>query len=85
MDKSSTNNPQHDWAKDAAKLLLGRRIVTVRYLTIKEIKALGWLGSSIVLQLDDGTAIYPSRDDEGNGPGALFTTNEEIPTIPAIR
>jgi hypothetical protein len=25
-----------------------------------------------VIVLDDGTLIYPSRDHEGNGPGALF-------------
>jgi len=35
----------------------------------------GWddFGSATsVIELEDGTLIYPSRDDEGNGPGTLF-------------
>ncbi len=32
----------------------------------------GWSRPAIVIVLDDGTKIYPSRDQEGNGPGAIF-------------
>jgi hypothetical protein len=45
---------------------------------------LGWDKSGIVLMLDDGTYIYPSRDDEGNGAGALFTSHADLPVIPVI-
>jgi len=34
---------------------------------------LGWESKSIVLFLDDGSYLLSSTDDEGNGPGALFT------------
>jgi hypothetical protein len=35
-------------------------------------------------QLLDGNVIYPSQDDEGNGPGSLFTNNETNPVIPVL-
>lgn len=74
------------WTKDAAKLLVGRKIVNVRYLTDEEQnEELGWGSKSIVLELDNGLLLYPSADDEGNDAGALFTSDEKLPTIPVIR
>jgi hypothetical protein len=69
----------------ATKQLLGRKIAAVRYMTKKEADDLGWTSRPVVLQLDDGNLIFPSQDDEGNGPGSLFTNNQENGTIPAIR
>ena len=58
--------------------LVGRKIVAVRELTKKEMKQEYWFDEGCVaLVLDDGTILYPSRDPEGNGAGALFgRTNE---------
>jgi len=72
------------WSNQAAVKLVGRKIVRVGYLSQKEMDGLGWFGASIVLQLDDGSLLYPSQDDEGNGPGALFTEYEDLPVIPVI-
>ena len=55
----------------AAQHLVGRRIVEARYMTPKEVKTLMWNRAALVLVLDDGTAIYPQCDDEGNDAGAL--------------
>jgi len=53
--------------------LIGKKIVSFRYMTKKELKREGWDDyKGVVLVLDDGTLIYPSRDEEGNGPGELF-------------
>jgi len=60
------------WTADARKLLQGRRIVDVRYLTPQEIEAIGWATRPVALQLDNGVLIWPSADDEGNDAGALF-------------
>jgi len=60
------------WNAEASKALVGKRIVAVRWLTDQEVKTLGWYQSAICLHLDDGTVIFPSQDDEGNGAGALF-------------
>jgi hypothetical protein len=72
------------WEKNASALLLNRTIVKVRYMSSEEVEDLGWDSKAIVLHLDDGTIIYPSRDDEGNDAGALFTTNDDLPIIPVI-
>lgn len=73
------------WAEKAAAVLVGKTITGVRYLTEKERETLGWRNRSLALILDDGTYLWPSADDEGNGAGALFTTNPDLDVIPVIR
>ena len=73
-----------EWGDKVAKELVGRAIVAVRYLTVEEREELGWSWRSIVIQLDDGTLLWPSQDDEGNGAGALFTTLKHLPTVPVV-
>ncbi len=73
-----------EWETDIAKVLVGKKIVAIRYMTDEEMDNHGWSRRALIIQLDDGTAIYPSADDEGNGAGALFTNSEEMPTIPVI-
>lgn len=72
------------WEAIASKLLVGKKIVAVKYMDEEEQDALGWHASAIVLKLDDGTLLYPSSDDEGNDAGALFTTDDTTPTLPVI-
>ena len=72
------------WTEIASNLLLGRKIVLVRYLTNEEMEDMGWHCRCVVIQLDDGTLILPSSDDEGNSAGALFTSNKEHDTLPVI-
>lgn len=75
-----------NWEKTANDLLAGRKIVRARYLTRKESEDVGFDGDRVVvLELDNGLLVYPSRDDEGNGAGALFTTDEKTPTLPVLR
>lgn len=56
--------------------LVGARVATVRQLTTTELADLGWEDYdhdfAVVLFLDNGKALIPSRDPEGNGPGHLF-------------
>jgi hypothetical protein len=52
--------------------LVGRTIKTARYLTPQEAANCGWRHSTLVLELDDGTLLFPSSDDEGNDAGNLF-------------
>jgi hypothetical protein len=71
----TTEELEQEWTKKAEKLLLNKKIVSVRYLSTQEQEMLGWNSRCILMQLDDGTLIYPSRDDEGNDAGALFYEN----------
>ena len=73
------------WLKEAKKQLLNRKIVGVEYMTVDEMNALGWYSRPVLIILDDGNIIYPSRDDEGNDGGALFTTNEANPVLPVLK
>lgn len=53
----------------------GKTIIRVREMTKEEIEKEYWQHSphsTIVIELSDGSMIYPSCDEEGNGPGALF-------------
>ncbi len=56
----------------------GQKIVSVRWLTKMEAEREGWDTDNrpiIALVLEDGTILYPSRDEEGNGPGEIFGYN----------
>jgi hypothetical protein len=57
--------------------VVGQTIVAIRAMTKKELEAEGWeednfSGPPAVIMLANGTRIYASQDEEGNGPGALF-------------
>jgi hypothetical protein len=71
------------WA-EAFWPLVGRTITRVRWLTEKEMQEMDWHEACIVLQLDDGTMLLPSRDDEGNGAGALFIDNSIDPDVKRV-
>ncbi len=74
------------WTDEAAKHLAGRTIKTVRYMRPDEAKSLGWEKLSLVLELDNGTLLFPSRDDEGNDAGAMFGQDNKGPlTFPTLR
>lgn len=74
------------WVEYAQDHLLNKKIVAVRYMTHAEMAKIGWYCRCVVFQLDDGTIIFPSRDDEGNDAGALFGqgTDGESLTFPVL-
>ena len=72
------------WTKLGVDALVGRKIIGFRYLDDDEIEELGWYRKAPVLILDNGDAIWASKDDEGNDAGALFTTIKDFETIPVI-
>lgn len=66
-------------AKQKMHWPVGRTIVGVRPMDENELKKEWWSGEypPTVIVLNDGSLVYPSRDDEGNGPGALFGAKGE--------
>jgi hypothetical protein len=68
--------PRSRWDAEAARLLVGRRIVSAYYMTDADADAFGWYERGLVLKLDDGTELLVFGDDEGNGPGALAWTDD---------
>jgi hypothetical protein len=77
-------NTREKWEAKVKPFLVGRKITGVRYLTKKEVDEIGWGRACIVLILDNGEELWASSDDEGNDAGALMTTYEELPCVPAI-
>ena len=69
---SKTQSNVSSWETIGRKLLVGLKVVDVRYLTDEEQQDIGWYEKSVVIHFNDGTVIYCSSDDEGNAAGALF-------------
>ena len=64
------------WEDIANKILLGRKIVKIRWLSkLSAEQDFGWYKRPIILTLDDGSEIIPQMDDEGNDGGALLWIN----------
>jgi len=59
----------------------GSKIILVREMTAREMKAEGWgclpcQLPPVVLVLDSGAKLFASQDEEGNGPGSLFGSDK---------
>ena len=79
---SGNSEIQKAWGLKVTDAVVGRVIKEARYLTAEEQEDLGWCCGAIVLFLDNGDYLLASADDEGNGPGALFTNIEGLEVIP---
>ena len=85
MDTKKWKEARDHWQKKAEKFLLGRKIEKIEWMTDKEADDLDWHSRPICLLLDNGTWIYPQRDDEGNDGGALFVVNnDDEETLPVF-
>jgi hypothetical protein len=78
------NDLEKGWNEVAQKLLLGKKIVNVRYLSKEEMDDMGWYVRTVAFQTEDGLWFFPSRDDEGNDGGALFTSDEKHSCLPVM-
>lgn len=61
----------YDWEQLAKKVLLGKKIVMVRYMTQAEMDETGFQNLGLIMELDDGTIIWPTSDNDGTNSGAL--------------
>ena len=52
--------------------LIGQKVKRIRRLSREEGEAEGWDNPTTCIEFENGAIIYASRDEEGNGPGALF-------------
>lgn len=75
---------EEKWTLDAQALLVGKKVVDVRYMTEAEAEESMWYSRPIIIVFDDGTYLIPMADDEGNNGGSLFTSCVTMPVIPVI-
>ena len=85
MNTKATPTQKH-WEEIAQTQLQGRTITKVRYMSVKLAEEqFGWCERGLILTLDDGNQLIVSADDEGNGPGSLFTLDPVHNILPVIR
>ena len=60
-----------------AKVLIGKKIKSVRYMSESEAEDWGWYSRPLVIIFEDNSLIYSSTDDEGNDGGALFGLSKD--------
>jgi len=68
---------ENHWTKKAEKVLLGKRIVKVQYMTADETEDMGWFKRPIAFKLSDDTWVVAQCDDEGNDGGVLTYSHED--------
>lgn len=74
--REERNNQPHIKHAKNFQYLVGLTIINVRYATPQEVEDMGWYSAPIVIQLSDGTVMFPQSDDEGNDGGALSLFND---------
>ena len=79
------NKAEQGWTKRAAEMLVGKRVKAVSWMTEGEANECGYGSRPVVIEFEDGTAIWPQSDDEGNDGGALAVTNDKTPVLPVMR
>lgn len=57
--------------------IVGKKVKSVRKMTKKEMKTEGWSSHATVIVFEDGSKVFASCDEEGNGPGCLFGMDEK--------
>ena len=75
------SNTTDFWNKKAQELLLNKKIIKVEYMDSKEAKNAMWDNRPVRIILEDGTNIFPMRDDEGNDGGALWLGNHDLDEV----
>jgi hypothetical protein len=68
----------------ADNLFVGKRVV--EFMSMTKLEEEGWNSYRPndripAIAFDDGSKIYPSMDDEGNGPGAPFGVDQAGATV----
>lgn len=55
-------------------MIIGKTVVSVSHMNEYEMEREGWdhYSPTTVIEFDDGTKIFASSDEEGNGPGCMF-------------
>lgn len=72
------------WNKRMERLLLGKKIVKVQYMSEQDAEEQHWDRRPIQILLSNGVWLTPSSDDEGNDGGSIQTNSEIDPVIPVL-
>ena len=73
------------WNDNARKILEGKKIISVRYMSNQEAEENGFDNRPVSFKLDTGEIIIVQSDDEGNNGGSLVVIKKgKISILPTI-
>ena len=76
---------QELWEEKAKKILEGKKIISVRYMTNQEAEENGFDNRPVSFKLDTGEIVVVQSDDEGNNGGSLCVIKKgKIQILPTI-
>ena len=84
LDKMSDKELTQYWNDRISKILVGRKIVKVEYMSLKDAEDSDWYSRPVQIQLDNGVWLIPTSDDEGNNGGAIHTNLKNDAVIPVL-
>ena len=84
LDKMSDKELTQYWNDRISKILVGRKIVKVEYMTLEDAEDQDWYSRPVQIQLDNGVWLTPASDDEGNNGGAIHTNLKNDAVIPVL-
>ena len=74
---NDTKELETQWQNSTRKLLVGKTVGHVRYMSDEEMEDFMWYKKPIVIIFTDGTMLIPQSDDEGNDGGSLYYYNKK--------
>ena len=84
LDKMTDKELTQYWNERISKILVGRKIVKVEYMTLEDAEEQDWYSRPVQIQLDNGVWLTPASDDEGNNGGAIHTHLKNNAVIPVL-
>jgi len=72
------------WTEAVVDKLVGKTIKSVEFMSTSKADEWMWSKRPLTIRLSDGHELIISMDDEGNDGGSIFTSYEDLPTIPAL-
>lgn len=83
---STPEKIENFWTRKAFDSLVGRRILSVRYMTDAEARAFGWKHRPLVIELDNGERLCPALlddtaqgDEIGEGGNLFYLNTDKMP------
>lgn len=77
--------PEAYWTAEARKLLVGRKITDVSYMSNAEVRGAERSQRPLCIILDDGNLVFAMANEEGNNAGVLATNDARCYLILALR
>jgi hypothetical protein len=84
LDQMDDSELAKYWNNRISKILVGRTITKVEYMSQTDAEEQDWCNRPIQIQLDNKIWLTPTSDDEGNEGGSIRTNLKNNSIIPVL-